>query len=100
MGLGLVGRVLPVNVESLTMLHKSVLPEASDKLTIKAEVLNQLDCRGGKGLTTSSCGHGAGEAGGISPASDREKNFHVTVLLLEEIQLFDTAIDVRSDIIP
>ena len=99
-GLGLIGRILPVNVESLTMLDKSELRQAIAKLTIEAEVLNQLDCGGGKGLTASICGHGSREIGGVSPASNGEKNFHVAVFLLEEIQLFYTAIDIRSDVVP
>jgi hypothetical protein len=34
------------------------------------------------------------------PASNGEKNFHMAMLLFQQVQLFETAVHVRANIIP
>jgi len=81
--LGRVGRVFPVNVE-----------------TIKAPVLDELDGRRCEALASSLGGGDGGELGRVGPPTDGEENLQVAVLLFEEVQLLDAAVNVVPNVIP
>lgn len=71
-----------------------------DVKTIETEVLEELDRALCEALPAGRGGGWRGKVGTVRPAADGEKNFEVTVALLEEIKLLDAAIYVGTDIIP
>lgn len=81
--LGRVLRVFPIDVEA-----------------VEAEVGEELDCGAGEGLASGRGGGGLGEVGGVGPAADGEEGFKVAVLLFEEEELLDAAVDVGADVVP
>jgi hypothetical protein len=64
--------------------------------SIKSKVLDKLH-RGSSEVGTASGGRGrVDEVLGISPSSNRKKGLQLSVALLEEVQLLDTAVNVGS----
>lgn len=70
------------------------------KLTIEAIIKDHLRSRLGKSVASSISASSLGEIGRQGPSSDGEKGLELAVLLLEEEQLFDAAVDVVSGFIP
>ena len=73
----LTSRIFPVNIQ-----------------TIKPQILDQFNCRTRKSLTASDSRGRLRKVGRICPSTDGQQNLELPVLLLEEIQLLDAAINV------
>lgn len=82
-GLSVIGRVLPVDVDS-----------------IEAPILHEGDGSLGKVLAVGIGACCRREVGGPGPATDRKHNLHVAVGLLQLEQLLHTAVRIVADVIP
>lgn len=83
MGLAGVGGIFPVDVYA-----------------VEPAVFDELDgCLGESLSSLGGAGH-AGEAGGVGPTADGKKDLELTVVLLEEVELFDAAVAVGAGVVP
>lgn len=76
-------RVLPVDVDA-----------------VETELLEEGDGGGGECGAAGGGGGGGGEVGGVGPAADGEEEFEVAVLALEEVELFEAAVEVGAGVVP
>lgn len=74
---------LPVNIQS-----------------IKAKVLHQIHSRRSKLLSSCIRGKWSSKVTRVGPASDRQKNFEVAIILLQQIELLHAPVQVGTDIVP
>lgn len=95
-----VGRILSrlALISSRGVNHRTNLPV--DIQPIKPEVLHQIDSRRRKLLSTRISAQRASKVARVSPASNREEDLEIPVLLLQQEELLDASIHVVADIVP
>ena len=82
-GLGVVGGVLPINIDA-----------------IETQVLHKLNSAAGEHCAARGRRSGWSKVWRISPSTNTEQGLHLSVGLLEKVKLFDAAIHIGTDIIP
>lgn len=76
-------RVLPIDIQS-----------------IEADGFEDFHGAGGKSLAPLRSRCGCSKIGGVGPTADAEKDFKMTMLLLQKVKLLETAVDVSPNIVP
>lgn len=91
---GIPSRCLRGEVSGMRKIDR--IGEGNYTNSIKSKVLDKLH-RGSSEVGTASSGRsGVGKVLGVSPSSNRKKGLQLSVALLEEVQLLDTAVNVGS----
>jgi hypothetical protein len=67
---------------------------------VEAIILDELDGRAGEGLPMGGRPAEPGKVGREGPASDREEDAQVSMLLLEQVELLEAAVEIGAGVVP
>ena len=68
--------------------------------TIESKISDQFNCSLSKLSAASISASGLSEIGRVGPTANGEQDLQLPILLLEQKQLLNTAIDIGTDVIP